>query len=259
MGKTSVVQDVERFRRDVQVPASRSLRPVLSPALSRELRDSWPPQRTSVAAEPYMDELVVRTVHARRGETLFRAGDAFANLYAIRTGSCKALIMAPDGQYQITAYHIEGDVVGVEAVFLGAHDATVVTLEECELCVMPAERVDALSRRDAGFQRDLSGLLSQLIVGGRKVLLMLGKMRAEQRLAAFLLDLGDRYASRGHSSALQLSMTRQDIASHLGLTHETVSRAFSRFHQDGLIHIHGREVQLLDRDGLRRLVETEPQ
>jgi CRP/FNR family transcriptional regulator len=207
-----------------------------------------------------MNELVARTVRVRKGDTLFRAGDAFANLYAIRTGSCKAVIVAPDGQYQITAYHIEGDVIGVEAVFLGAHDATVVTLEDCELSVMPAERIDALSRRDAGFQRDLNGLLSQLIVGGRKVLLMLGKMRAEQRLAAFLLDLDERYARRGQSSSdLVLRMTRQDIASHLGLTHETVSRAFSRFHQDGLIHIHGREVQLLDRDGLRRLVETEPQ
>ena len=88
-------------------------------------------------------------------------------------------------------------------------------------------------------------------------MLMLGTMRAEQRLASFLLDLADRYRARGYSSSeFVLRMTREEIGCHLGLKLETVSRLFSRFHKDGLIHVQGREVKLLDRIALQQLADA---
>jgi CRP/FNR family transcriptional regulator, anaerobic regulatory protein len=137
------------------------------------------------------------------------------------------------------------------------YDATVTALEDSEFCVIPFDRMEALARQNGDFQHRLSLLLSREIARERRVMLMLGTMRAEQRLAAFLLDLADRYRARGYSSCeFVLRMTREEIGSHLGLKLETVSRLFSRFHQEGLILVQGREVKLLDREALQFLVDA---
>jgi CRP/FNR family transcriptional regulator len=117
--------------------------------------------------------------------------------------------------------------------------------------------METLAQRNADFLHRLSALLSREIVRERRVMLLLGTMRAEQRLAWFLLDLADRYHARGYSSReFVLRMTREEIGSHLGLKLETVSRLFSRFHQDGLVRVQGREVKILDREALTQLVEA---
>jgi CRP/FNR family transcriptional regulator len=101
-------------------------------------------------------------------------------------------------------------------------------------------------------------LLSREITRERRVTMILGTMHADQRLATFLLDLAHRYHERGYSSVeFVLRMTREEIGSHLGLKLETVSRLFSRFHEEGLIQVHGRVVKLLDRNALRKVVGHE--
>lgn len=206
-----------------------------------------------------LDAIVAQRVRVRRGETLVRRGDSFTALYAIRSGSAKSVVTTAGGHEQIAGYHIAGDVLGAEGIYAARHDCTITALEDSEFCVMPFDRVSTLARENRDIQRSVNELLSREISRERKVMLMLGTMRAEQRLAAFLLDLADRYRARGYSSSeFVLRMTREEIGGHLGLKLETVSRLFSRFHQDGLIRVQGKEVKLLDRVALQQLVDATP-
>ena len=207
-----------------------------------------------------LEDVVSHRIRLRKGEVLLHSGDSFHALYAIRTGSCKSVVTTPGGQQQIAGYHIGGDILGAEAIFANAHDATVTALEDSEFCVLPFDRVESLARQNGDFQHRLALLLSREIARERRMMTMLGTMRAEQRLAAFLLDLAERYRARGYSSReFVLRMTREEIGDHLGLKLETVSRLFSRFHLEGLIIVQGREVKLLDREALAQLVDATAQ
>jgi CRP/FNR family transcriptional regulator, anaerobic regulatory protein len=207
-----------------------------------------------------LDELVTQRTWLHKGDVLVQRGDRFDALYAIHSGSCKSVVTTACGGEQIVGYHIAGEVLGAEAIFKGVHDSTFTALEDSEFCVLPFERVQSLARRNDEFQRSFNALLAREIGLERKMVLMLGTMRAEQRLAWFLLDLADRYRARGYSSCeFVLRMTREEIGTHLGLKLETVSRLFSRFHQEGLICVQGREVKLLDRAGLQRIIDIADQ
>jgi CRP/FNR family transcriptional regulator len=202
------------------------------------------------------DEIVTTRVRLRKGETLFHDGAPFRELYAIRSGSCKTVLLTEDGQEQVSGYHMQGDILGIDGIDGGLHGCRAVALEDTEACALPFDRIEALARADGGLQHGLHRLFSREIVRERNVMLTLGTMRAEQRLASFLLDLSKRYQARGYSSTeFVLRMTREEIGSHLGLKLETVSRFFSRFHQEGFVLVAGRVMQLLDRVGLRQLLE----
>jgi CRP/FNR family transcriptional regulator len=206
---------------------------------------------------PQVDALVAQRPRVKKGGALVFAGAPFTALFTIRSGSCKLVFMTPGGQEQVAGYHIIGDVVGAEGIYAGRHECTITALEDSEFCAMPFDRVAALARESSDFQHSLNALLSREIGRERKVMLMLGTMRAEQRLASFLLDLSDRYRARGYSSSeLVLRMTREEIGCHLSLKLETVSRLFSRFHKDGLLRVQGREVKLLDRVALQQLADA---
>jgi CRP/FNR family transcriptional regulator len=201
------------------------------------------------------EKLVASRIRLRKGDVLFRAGERFTALYAIRVGSCKTVALADDGDEQVTGLHLPGEIIGVEGIGNDVHVAQAVALEDTEVCVLPFERIEALAQRDTGFRRRLYRLLSSAIVRERSLSLMLGTMRAEQRLASFLLDLSSRYQMRGYSSTdFVLRMTREEIGSHLGLKLETVSRLFSRFAEEGLIEVQGRVIKLCDRIGLQHLL-----
>jgi len=206
-------------------------------------------------AQQLFRDLVSTHIRLHKGDVLFRAGDRFTALYAIRVGSCKAVTLTDDGSEQVTAHHLPGEIIGVEGIGNGVHAARAVALEDTEVCVLPFDRVEQLAHEDRSFQRQLYRLLSMAIVRERNSTMMLGTMRAEQRLATFLLDLSNRYQVRGYSSTeFVLRMTREEIGSHLGLKLETVSRLFSRFDEEGLIEVHGRVIKLRDRIGLQQLL-----
>jgi CRP/FNR family transcriptional regulator len=206
-------------------------------------------------AKVLFEKLVASRIRLRKGDVLFRAGERFTALYAIRVGSCKTVALADDGDEQVTGLHLPGEIIGVEGIGNDVHVAQAVALEDTEVCVLPFERIEALAQRDTGFRRRLYRLLSSAIVRERSLSLMLGTMRAEQRLASFLLDLSSRYQMRGYSSTdFVLRMTREEIGSHLGLKLETVSRLFSRFAEEGLVEVQGRVIKLCDRIGLQHLL-----
>jgi len=202
-----------------------------------------------------VDELVTTRLRLRKGDTLYRAGASFTALYAIRSGSLKTLILAEDGRDQVAGYHMTGETVGLDGIGSNVHECQAIALEDSEVCVLPFDRIERAAREYGSFQRNVHRCLSREIGRQRSMMLLLGTMRADQRLAAFLLDLSERYRARGYSSSeFILRMTREEIGSYLGLKLETVSRLLSRLQQEGLIQVQGRVVKLLERAALKALV-----
>ena len=208
------------------------------------------------AARPHIDRLLTERIRFRKGGVLYRAGGWFHSLYAIRSGSAKTILLSKDGQDQVAGYHMAGDIIGIDGIGSDIHECQAVALEDMEACPLPFDQVESLARQSDQFRRNLQKLLSQENARARTLMLVLATMRAEKRLAIFLLDLSQRYRSRGYSSCeFVLRMTREEIGSYLGLKLETVSRMFSRFQREGLIRVDGRAVKLLDHGAMNQLVE----
>ena len=206
------------------------------------------------------DDAVSTRRRLYKGATLFRAGDPFTALYAIRSGSCKTVLLTEDGREQVSACHIRGEYLGLDGVGAGTHNCEAIALEDSEICVLPFAHLEALARDSERMQQTIHRMLAGEIARERNIMLMLGTMRAEQRLAAFLLDLSRRYRARGYSSTeFVLRMTREEIGSYLGLKLETVSRLFSHMHREGLVQVQGRVVKLLDLSALQGLVASSGQ
>ena len=164
-------------------------------------------------------------------------------------------MLAEDGREQVSGYHMLGDIIGLDGIGTDQHGCQAVALEDTEVCVLPFDRLEHLAQNVAALQRNLYQLLSKEISRDQNIMLLLGSMRAEERLAVFLLNLAERYRLRGYSSTeFVLRMTREEIGSYLGLKLETVSRLFSRFQEEGLIQVQGRAVKLLDPTALKRLI-----
>jgi CRP/FNR family transcriptional regulator len=205
-----------------------------------------------------VDEVVATRRKVARGENLFRNGDKFNALYAIRTGFFKTRISAEDGRDQVTGFQMAGEIIGLDGIVSDQHTCDAVALEDAEVCVMPFDRIEELSREITSLQRHVHKIMSREIVRENGVMLLLGSMRAEERLAAFLLNLVQRLHARGFSqSELVLRMTREEIGSYLGLKLETVSRTFSKFVEEGIVEVKQRHVRILNPDGLKLIVNAQ--
>lgn len=205
-----------------------------------------------------VDEVVATRRKVARGDNLFRNGDKFNALYAIRTGFFKTRISAEDGRDQVTGFQMAGEIIGLDGIVSDHHTCDAVALEDAEVCVMPFDRIEELSREITSLQRHVHKIMSREIVRENGVMLLLGSMRAEERLAAFLLNLVQRLHARGFSqSELVLRMTREEIGSYLGLKLETVSRTFSKFAEDGIVEVKQRHVRILNAEGLKLIVNAQ--
>lgn len=206
-----------------------------------------------------LDDLVATRRKVRRGTPLFRGGDPFENLYAIRTGVFKTCTIAPDGRDQVTGFQMAGELIGLDGIVSERHTCHAIALEDAEVCVMPFARLEELSHELKPLQQHLHRVMSREIVREHGVMLLLGNMRAEERVATFLVNLLQRLHARGFSaSEVVLRMTRQEIGSYLGLKLETVSRTFSKFAADGLIEVEQRHLRIVDRAGLQALIGQKP-
>jgi len=191
----------------------------------------------------------------RRGSYLYRNGSKFGSLYAIRTGFFKTQVLHEDGREQVTGFQMAGEIIGLDAISTDVHTCDAVALEDSEICELPFNRLEELSRQLPTLQRHLHKIMSREIVRDQGIMLLLGSMRAEERLAAFLLNLSQRFSARGYSaSVFRLRMTRQEIGSYLGLKLETVSRTLSYFQETRLIEVHSKSIELLDMSRLLALV-----
>ncbi len=199
-----------------------------------------------------LDDLITLKRNFSRGDYLYRNGDKFRSLFAIQTGSFKTQILHEDGREQVTGFQMAGEIIGLDAISTDIHACEAVAMENSVVCELPFNKLEALSRDIPSLQRHLHKIMSREIVRDQGIMLLLGSMRAEERLAAFLLNISQRHAARGLSATqLQLRMSRQEIGSYLGLKLETVSRAFSHFQNEGLINVKVRTIEIVSLSGLQ--------
>lgn len=199
-----------------------------------------------------LDNIIKRRRPLKRGDHLFHVGTPFQSIYAVRSGSIKTYAPTEDGHEQVTGFHLPGELLGLDAINLEHHPCAAKALETTSLCEIPFDRLEELSTRLPSLQHQLLKIMSKEILHDQSLLMLLGKKSAEERLAALLLSLSERYLQRGFSPTdFYLSMSRNDIGNYLGLAVETVSRLFSRFQDEGLLNVQRKHVCITDLPQLR--------
>ena len=233
----------------------RSLRVTNSIACSNcALRDVCMPSDLTAAEFECLDALVCNSRKITRGETLYRRGDVFRNLYAIKSGAFKTRMTLRDGREQITGFHIAGEPLGLDGIHASEHTADAVALEDGVVCLIPFGRLEQLCGEMRAMQRHVHRLMSGEIVRASQLMALLGSMRAEERVWAFLLNLLQRLRTLHHADTeFKLCMSREEIGSYLGMTLETVSRMLSRFQNEKLIEVRGKLIRILDAKGPLRV------
>ena len=191
----------------------------------------------------------------RAGEFLYRAGTPFHSLFVVRAGMFKSILLDSEGREQVTGFQMTGEVLGLDGIEKEICQSNAVALEDSEVWEVPFQRLEALCRQESEMQRVFHRLMSREIQRDYLMMLLLGSMSAEERLAAFLVNLSQRLTARGYSATrFILRMSRREIGSYLGLTLETVSRVFSRFQREGLVRAELKAVELKDTAKLRGMV-----
>lgn len=212
------------------------------------------PLDLSVAQIARLDTFVRETRPVRRGQPLYLAGDRFQNFYAIRTGSFKFVTVHRDGLEQISSFFVAGETLGLDGVSSGSHAGDAIALEESSACVIPFAALEAFCAESRAMQHHLHRLMSEEIVRQAALVMLLGTMKAEQRVAAFLLNLSERVGRQGYPrSELALRMSREEIGNYLGLKLETVSRMLSKLTRQGLVEIRAKRIRIVDFGALARV------
>lgn len=219
------------------------------------LRELCLPFGLSEADMGRIDNLIGVSRKLKRGQHLYRAGDPFVSIFAVKTGFFKTDVLTEDGRDQVTGFQMAGEILGMDGISTETHSCNAVALEDSEICPIPFTELEMLSSKIHSLQHHLHKVMSREIVRDHGVMMLLGSMRAEERLAAFLLNLSQRFTARGYSPAeFHLRMTREEIGSYLGMKLETVSRAFSRFQDEGLIFVQQKHIRILDIGRLKTLL-----
>jgi len=205
-----------------------------------------------------LDSLMFGRRRVLAGQTLYREGDKFQFIYAVRAGTLKSSLMLADGREQVSGFHIAGELVGLDGAAQGHHASATMALEDTDICAIPYSHLTDLAANASGsMQHVITRLMSREILREHSLMMLLGTMNAEERLAAFLVNLSQRYAARGYSDReFHLRMSRAEIGSYLGMKLETVSRTFSGFQQQRLMDVDKRHVRIIDMDGLKRRIEV---
>lgn len=205
-----------------------------------------------------LDNIIERKRPYRKADQLFRAGQPLTSLYAVRSGSFKSYTVSPDGDAQITAFHLPGDLIGFDALHTDTYISFAEALETAMVCEIPYDRLEQLSGQLPLLRRQITRLMSSEISADKQMLSLLNNKNAEQRLCTFLLDLSERFKSRGLSSReFRLSMTRAEIGNYLGLTVETVSRLLSKLDKESVIRVEGKFIYLTQIELLQEIAGLE--
>ncbi len=194
-----------------------------------------------------LDQYVKRKRMYKRGQVIYRAGERFSSVFAIRTGAVKTCVSTEDGRLQITGFHISGDLLGLNGLDERSYTADAIALETTSVCEISLACFEEFVDRIPVLNYQMMRMMSKEIKQNQELMLLLGKKNAEEKLATFLLALSRRFAMRNYSSTeFNLSMSRSDIGDYLGIAEETVCRLFTRFQEDGLINCQRRSIVLND-------------
>lgn len=204
------------------------------------------PAMMAEAEVAHLDSIVKRnSPPIQKNQHLFNIGEPFHYVYAIRSGAFKSYINSYSGEQQITAFHLPGELLGLDAISSGTHNSSAVALMDSHVCKIPYEMLDELSSEIKGLRNQVMKLLSKEITDDQELLLLLGQKQAHDKMAAFLINLSSRYKARNlvHDT-FTLPMSRSDLANYLGLTIETVSRVFKKFRENQLIETEKKHIRL---------------
>jgi len=201
-----------------------------------------------------LDSIIQRRRGLEKSDYLYRIGEPFISVFAIRTGSLKTYTTNQDGMEQIISFHLPGELIGMEAISGEIHTCSAQALESTSVCEIPFDRLEALSTQVPGLQHHLFKLMSEEMQHDHCHLSILAKSNVESRLANFLVELSGRFSDRGFSaSEFNLSMSRNDIANVLGMAVETISRLFTQFQEQGILHVERKSIKILNYDALQAL------
>ena len=234
--------------------------PLATRCSSCHLRDLCLPSGLDTAEMATLDGLMFGRRRLKEGQALYREGEGFHYLYAVRSGTFKSAITLADGREQVTGFQMAGELMGLDAVASGKHASNAIALEDAEICSIPFLHLLDAAAVHRGLQQVLSRLMSREIVREHGLMALLGMMNAEERVSAFLLNISQRLKARGYSPReFHLRMSRADIGSYLGMKLETVSRTLSAFQLKGLLEVDKKHVRIVDHDGLARTFEMRVQ
>lgn len=201
-----------------------------------------------------VDDIIRRSRPIQPGEHIYRTGDEFNSIFAVRSGSIKTYLLDDEGVEQVTGFYLPGEILGFDGIGTNNHGCNMVALETSTVCEIPFERIEELALNIPILQRHFFQLMSQQIESDHKMMMTLSKKSAEGKVATLLQSLSRRYGRRNLStSSLRLPMSRMDIGNFLGLTIETVSRTFSKLQKEKVIGVDGREVKILNMDELQAI------
>lgn len=200
-----------------------------------------------------LDKIIRRGRPLKKGEHLFHQGERFTSVFAVRTGTLKTYTLTSEGEEQITGFHLPSEIVGLNAYDMDSYPASAKALESTNVCEIPIERLDELCNHMPELRRQMMRVMGKEIRSDERMMLLLSKKTAEERLASYLLNLSQRFSRRGYSgAAFRLAMSRADMANYLGLAVETVSRVFTRFQKQDIIDLQGnaKDIRIVNAEAL---------
>lgn len=204
-----------------------------------------------------LEDIVQQGRFYSRGKAVFEQGDDFQSCFAVRSGAIKTYVITESGDEQVTGFFLPGELVGLDSLSGERYACTARALERTSVCELPMNHLEELTQKLPGLQHHFFQLMSQEIQNGHHLSLLLSKHTAEERIATLLLSLSRRFGRRKLSTTqFSLPMSRIDIANYLGLAVETVSRVFTRFQNQRLLKVQGRDIELLDLGALQAVTQT---
>jgi CRP/FNR family transcriptional regulator len=196
------------------------------------------------------------TKSLKSGTALYQIDDQFHSLYVLKSGFIKQEVLHDSCQLQVTGFFMRGELFGFDGVVTKAHLCNAIAIEDSVVFSIPFEQLESLAHKHMELQRYLFLIMCGETVRNHQVMMMLGRMQGEQRMASFLLNLSLRLHDQGYSPRdLVLRMKRHEIGSYLGMTLETVSRILSKFQHSGLLLVNQKNICILDLDGLRNVLK----
>ncbi len=204
-----------------------------------------------------LNRIVKRNRPLHKNDLLVEAGRPMNSLFAVRTGAFKSYILDSDGEYQVTGFHLPGDIIGLDGFAMEQHVSSTQALETSMVCEIPISLLDEASAAVPNLKAQLMRFMSEEINEFKQNMMLLNKRAAEARVLFFLLTLSRRFEVRGFSATtFVLPMTRTDIGNYLGLTVETVSRLFTRLQKDNYIDVQGKSVTLYKKAEMESLLRN---
>jgi len=201
-----------------------------------------------------LDDIIQRSKPLQKSQHLYREGDDFESVFAVRSGALKAYKTTDDGREQVTGFYFPGEILGMDGISNNSHASSAKALETAAVCEIPFTSLERLSAMMPNLQRHFFQLMSREITEDQQLITLLSKNSADERVASLMVSISTRNARRKLSATqFRLPMSRVDIGNYLGLTVETVSRVFSRMQKMDILQVDNKEISILDFDGLKNM------